>query len=94
MAAAMAGDPERAYDYYVQAASTDLRTQWPTDDGGLHAAACAALPLALMVGFAGMWREDDGLSFRPRLPAAWSRIGFTVVYRGEPRRVEFTRDHS
>ncbi len=82
-----AGRIELAYEYYRHAGGTDLRSEWPSDDGGLHGAACAALPLALMVGFAGMRREGDTLRFDARLPEAWSHIEFPVCWRGKRHRV-------
>jgi trehalose/maltose hydrolase-like predicted phosphorylase len=90
VAAVLAGQTERAHEFYTQAGSTDLRSEWPLDGGGLHAAACAALPLALLHGFAGMRRDDERLQFTARLPKAWSRIAFQIDWQGRRHHVELT----
>ena len=82
VAAAMADMPEKAYEYYVRAGSTDLRSRWHSDDGGLHAAACGALPLALWLAFAGMRRAGNDLAFRPALPKQWRSLRFKLWRNG------------
>jgi len=61
---------------------------------GIHIACCGASWMMAVLGFAGMRTalQSDILAFAPRLPAAWKRLAFPVVWRGQPARVEVTRD--
>ena len=85
VSAALAGLRDEAYMYFLRAGSTDLRSHWWDDDGGLHAAACGAMPLALMIAFAGMRANGETLTFSPKLPSAWKRVRFKVRFRGQTR---------
>ncbi len=56
---------------------------------GLHIAALAGAWLVLVQGFGGMrYLPGHPPCFAPRLPAALTRLTFTVILRGRPLRVE------
>ncbi|HEY5430796.1 MAG TPA: glycosyl hydrolase family 65 protein [Solirubrobacteraceae bacterium] len=47
-----------------------------------------------MAGFGGMRDHGGELSFRPRLPAALTRLKFRLMYRGTSLRVEIDNQHA
>ena len=49
---------------------------------GIHAANMGGSWMSLVYGFAGMKVKNDKLSFEPRIPDAWNRVKFNIVFRG------------
>ena len=88
--AAEVGHLELAYDYFGEAALMDLGDLAHNTRDGLHMASLAGSWIAAVAGFGGMRNHGDVLSFRPRLPAALSRLRFRVGYRGSCLSVEIT----
>ncbi|WP_217915481.1 glycoside hydrolase family 65 protein [Miltoncostaea marina] len=86
--AAEVGHTELAYDYLREAALSDLEDLAGDIGAGLHMASLAGGLLAAIAGLAGLRRTPAGLAFRPRLPAALSRLAFPVVFRGRRLVVE------
>ena len=86
--AAEVGHLDLAYDYFGEAALMDLGDLEHNTRDGLHIASLAGSWLAAVVGFGGMRDSRRGLTFRPRLPAALSRLCFHVVVRTRRLRVE------
>jgi alpha,alpha-trehalose phosphorylase len=88
--AAEVGHLELAYDYFGEAALMDLSDLEHNTRDGLHMASLAGSWIAAVAGFGGMRSHGGELSFRPRLPAALSRLSFRVLYRGACVRVGIT----
>ncbi len=86
--AAEVGHLDLAYDYFGEAALMDLGDLEHNTRDGLHIASLAGSWLAAVVGFGGMRDSRRGLTFRPCLPAALSRLRFHVVVRTRRLRVE------
>ncbi|MET8246416.1 glycoside hydrolase family 65 protein [Streptomyces sp. NPDC005202] len=86
--AAQAGHLRLAYDYAAEAALMDLEDLEHNTRDGLHIASLAGTWMALVVGFGGMRRVGDTLQFAPRLPEKFSRLAFTLQFRGRRLRVE------
>lgn len=88
------GLSDEAWQYWLS--SRDLDTDPYTSGAaeGIHIANAAATWMGVVMGFAGlesaMWAE--ALTLEPRLPAAWGRLSFPLVWRGTPVRVELTRE--
>jgi alpha,alpha-trehalose phosphorylase len=85
--AAEVGHVELAYDYFGEAALMDLGDLMQNTRDGLHIASLAGSWIAAVAGFGGMRDHGGELSFRPRLPAALSRLVFRVGFRGRCLRV-------
>jgi alpha,alpha-trehalose phosphorylase len=87
--AAETGHLDLAYDYLAETALMDLADLEHNTRDGLHIAALAGSWIVLVQGFGGM-RYRPGLppSFAPRLPAALTRLTFTLILRGRHLRVE------
>ena len=92
--AAEVGHLELAYDYFGEAALMDLGDLAHNTRDGLHLASLAGSWIAAVAGFGGMRNHGHVLSFRPRLPAALSRLRFRVGYRGSCLSVEITRSEA
>jgi alpha,alpha-trehalose phosphorylase len=90
--AAEVGHLDLAYDYLAEVATVDLDDLHGNTDEGLHIAAQAGVWTAIVGGFGGMRESDAGLSFRPRLPAALTRLGFGVRIHGCTLRIDVTSD--
>lgn len=90
--AAQAGHLRLAYDYAAEAALMDLADLEHNTRDGLHIASLAGTWIALVAGFGGMRRHDDGLSFAPRLPEKIRRLAFTVRFLDRRLRVEVHAD--
>ena len=85
--AAEVGHLDLAHEYIVESALADLRDEEHDSSNGMHVAALAGTWLALVAGFGGLRQTDGGLSFRPALPAALSRLRFRLLFRGRLLRV-------
>jgi alpha,alpha-trehalose phosphorylase len=86
--AAEVGHLELAYDYFGEAALMDLGDLEHNTRDGLHMASLAGSWIAAVAGFGGARDSRRGLTFRPRLPVAISRLRFHLVQRGRRLRVE------
>src|SRR5919197_4073639 len=86
--AAEVGHLELAYDYFGEAALIDLDDLQHNTRDGLHIAALAGAWIAAVAGFGGMRASRRGLTFRPRLPVALTRLRFRLLRRGRRLRVD------
>ncbi|CAL9341809.1 putative glycosyl hydrolase [Streptomyces sp. enrichment culture] len=90
--AAQTGHLRLAYDYTAEAALMDLADLEHNTRDGLHIASLAGTWMALVAGFGGTRREEEHLSFAPRLPEKFSRLAFRLQFRGRRLRVEIGAD--
>jgi alpha,alpha-trehalose phosphorylase len=86
--AAEVGHLELAYDYFTEAALMDLDDLEHNTRDGVHIASLAGSWIAAVAGFGGVRDRGGELSFTPRLPAALTRLAFTVQFRGRRIGVE------
>jgi alpha,alpha-trehalose phosphorylase len=89
--AAETGHLQLAYEYWAEAALTDLQNLHHNSGHGLHIASLAGGWTVAVAGFGGMRDHNGELSFGPRLPEKITRLRFRVVYRG--RRLTVTVTH-
>jgi alpha,alpha-trehalose phosphorylase len=83
---------KKAMRYFNFAAVMDLSDVGGNMMHGVHIASIGGTWQALVYGFAGM-RDDGGrISFRPRLPDEWTRLGFALILRGRTLRLDI--DHA
>ncbi|MFC8711827.1 glycoside hydrolase family 65 protein [Streptomyces sp. NPDC057197] len=92
--AAQAGHLRLAYDYAAEAALMDLADLEHNTRDGLHIASLAGTWMALVTGFGGTRRKGETLQFSPRLPEKFSRLAFTLQFRGSRLRVEITQQNA
>ncbi|MCE7005245.1 family 65 glycosyl hydrolase [Kibdelosporangium philippinense] len=90
--AAEVGHMELAYDYFAEAALTDLHDLHDNVQNGLHIASLAGAWIATVAGFGGMRDHHGKLSFAPRLPPELTKITFRMTFRGSKIGVEIRPD--
>lgn len=76
------GDLATAVRFFDATARIDLDDMHGNTDHGVHVAAMGGTYIALLEGFAGYRVVEGRMSFRPRLPDRWRRIGFRVSWHG------------
>jgi alpha,alpha-trehalose phosphorylase len=89
--AAETGHLELAYDYWAEAALTDLQNLHHNSGHGLHIASLAGGWTVAVAGFGGLRDHDGELTFAPRLPGRLTKLRFRVVYRGRKLLVTVTQ---
>lgn len=89
--AAEVGHLELAYDYWSEAAFTDLHDLHRNARSGLHIASLAGAWSGAVAGFGGMRDHDGRVTFAPRLPPALTRICFRMTFAGCVLRVDLHR---
>ncbi|MCZ2860962.1 glycoside hydrolase family 65 protein [Blastococcus sp. VKM Ac-2987] len=92
--AAETGHLQLAYEYWAEAALTDLQNLHSNSGHGLHIASLAGGWTVAVAGFGGLRDHGGQLAFAPRLPQRISRLRFRVVYRGRKLTVTVTRDRA
>jgi alpha,alpha-trehalose phosphorylase len=92
--AAEVGHLDLAYDYFGEAALTDLDDLKHNTRDGVHVASLAGAWLAAVAGFGGMRDHDGNLTFAPRLPPRLERLTFRILLRGRRLKVEFDRNEA
>ena len=92
--AAQVGHVELAYDYFAEAALMDLDDLEHNTRDGVHIASLAGSCTAALLGFGGVYERDGVLTFRPRLPEALHRLGFTMQFRDHSLKVEVEQTHA
>ncbi len=76
--AAEVGHLDLAYDYFAEAALTDLHDLHHNASSGLHIAALAGTWLCCAAGFGGMRDHHGSITFAPRLPSRLDRLVFRM----------------
>jgi alpha,alpha-trehalose phosphorylase len=90
--AAEVGHLDLAYDYFAEAALTDLHDIHNNVRNGLHMASLAGAWSAVVAGFGGMRDHNGALTFAPRLPSALTRLTFRMSFRNSRFIVEILPD--
>ncbi len=90
--AAEVGHLDLAYDYFAEAALTDMQDRHNNVRNGLHIASLAGAWTVAVAGFGGMRDHDGRLTFAPRLPDALSRVAFRMSFLGSRFCVDVRHD--
>lgn len=89
--AALIGDIERAYRFYLRTSRLDLDDYNNDTEDGLHITSMAGTWISVVEGFGGKRvRQDGRLSFNPQIPKEWNAYSFKIVYRGALLRLRVT----
>jgi alpha,alpha-trehalose phosphorylase len=92
--AAEVGHLDLAYDYWAEAAFTDILNVHQNVDDGVHIAAAASTWAVAVAGFGGMRDHSGHLTFAPRLPPKLSRLRFRLMFGGSTLMVDVHRRES
>jgi len=92
--AARLGLADEAWEFWQQAKAIDLDIEHGRAAEGIHIANAGAVWQMAVFGFAGMRTamQADVLTLSPRLPVAWSRLAFPVVWKGAAAYVDIEPD--
>ncbi len=82
IAACQAKDIFRAYHLFNVSLRADVSNLYGNTHEGIHAASCGGTYQAVIFGFAGITIRDKTLSINPRIPRTWSRLIFSLLWRG------------
>jgi kojibiose phosphorylase len=79
-----------AWRFWVVGRALDLDVAHAGAAEGVHIAGAAAVWQMAVLGFAGMRTamQSDVLTLRPRLPEAWTRLAFPIVWKGRPAYID------
>ncbi len=86
----------QAYEYFMDTAALDLRTDahsvvGGTFIGGMHTAANAGAYQTVVYGFGGFSVRDGVVTIAPALPPGWTSLAYEVIVRGQRLTVEIER---
>ena len=85
------GETELGYEMFRKASFIDLGNDNPhSSDAGIHAASFGGLWQCAVFGFGGLRMVGGKLRIDPKRPAAWKRLRYTVMWRGQRLNVEVT----
>ncbi len=91
LVAARLGLMSAAMRYFRRAGQIDLADNMGNAAGGVHAAALGGLWQQIVMGFAGLRTDDQGIWFYPCLPSKWKRLRFFLMWRGLVLKVDIQR---
>ncbi len=86
------GESERAYDHLCRSAYVDIDNNQGNTREGIHAASAGGTWQALVFGFAGLKIVNDQLHFTPRLPEKWTKLSFSLFWKGELVEIEISKN--
>jgi trehalose/maltose hydrolase-like predicted phosphorylase len=83
---------EEAWAFWEKAMAIDLDVEHGGAAEGIHIANAAAVWQIVVFGFAGMLTatQSEVLTLAPRLPNAWTRLAFPLVWKGCRLEVDLT----
>jgi alpha,alpha-trehalose phosphorylase len=88
------GYADKAWEYFDFAVAMDLSDVGGNMMNGAHIASIGGSWMSLVYGFGGMRDYGGAMSFRPRLPAGWTRLRFPLTVRGNLIQVDVRRDET
>ncbi|MGQ9581277.1 MAG: glycosyl hydrolase family 65 protein, partial [Armatimonadota bacterium] len=85
---------KEAWEFWKRTSQLDLDFARGGAAEGIHIANCGASWQVTIFGFAGVATalDFDMLTIRPRLPDAWTRLTFSMIWKGTPVRIELTNE--
>ncbi|RPJ22057.1 MAG: glycoside hydrolase family 65 protein [Chloroflexi bacterium] len=97
LVAAQIGKADWAYKYFMKTATIDLDGEGKEYVGtlyigGTHPAGNGGAWMSAVFGLCGIHVSDEGISVNPRLPAHWTQVKLSMLFRGQ--RLRFTLNHT
>ena len=87
------GDTELGYQMFEKACLIDLDNANPhSSDAGIHAASYGGLWQCVVYGFGGVRMLGGKLRISPSMPKAWSKLSYTILWKGQKLAVTVTPD--
>ena len=85
---------DMAYDLFKKASMIDLGPVMTTSNAGIHAASFGGVWECVVYGFGGARMLDGKLRIAPRLPKAWDKLTYTLLWKGQKLEVTVTKDNT
>lgn len=85
---ALAGEMEKAKEYFDLTRDIDLKNRQGNTADGLHLGNLGGIWLFMVQGYAGLRLREGMLTFSPNLPPEWKKLRFPLRYRGARLLVE------
>ena len=85
-------DMQMAYNLFSIALHTDISNVYGNTSQGVHGACLGGVWQAVVFGFAGVSIKKEKLFINPHIPHTWSKIGFSLLYRGDVLKLKITND--
>ncbi len=82
---------EMAYDLFEKSAQIDLGPVMGSSNAGIHTASFGGIWQGVVYGFGGLRMLGGELRIAPFLPKEWSRLVYTILWRGQ--KLEVSADH-
>ena len=83
---------DMAYDLFKKASMIDLGPVMTSSNAGIHAASFGGVWECVVYGFGGARMLDGKLRIAPRLPEAWDKLTYTLLWKGQKLEVTVTKD--
>ncbi len=80
------------YSFFKAACGIDMGQNPVSSDAGIHAAAMGGIWMAAVMGFGGFFNNEGQLELDPMLPEEWSRMSYSIYWRGRKLLVDASRD--
>ncbi|OQB21960.1 MAG: Maltose phosphorylase [Firmicutes bacterium ADurb.Bin182] len=92
--AAELGRMEEATNFFGYATRLDLDNYNRNTGDGLHITSFAMAWANIVYGFAGLRSDGDVIRFAPSLPVRWSRLRFSLTYRGRILDIDMKKERT
>ena len=79
-----------AYSLFRRSCNIDMGPVMTTSDAGIHAASFGGIWQGAVYGFGGLRMVGGGLRIDPALPKEWTRLEYTLIWRGQKLKVAVT----
>ncbi len=76
------GFEDKAFKYFGNAASLDIRNLHNNTQDGIHTANMGGCFMAIVYGFAGLCVSEDGIAISPFVPDKWTGYSFKICFMG------------
>ncbi|WP_159800689.1 glycoside hydrolase family 65 protein [Flavobacterium sp. MK4S-17] len=81
--AAVLGNMEQAYTFYLRTSRLDLDDYNKEVKEGLHITSMAGTWMSIVEGFGGMRVKNNTLHFEPKIPQQWNGYSFKINFRNQ-----------
>jgi hypothetical glycosyl hydrolase len=92
IAATYLRDTETAYSFFKDASMIDMGQNPISSNTGIHAASMGGIWMMVVFGFGGLFNNEGELELNPLLPDEWTKLSFSIFWRGQKIRFEITKD--
>ncbi len=81
-----------AYKLFEESTQIDLGPVMTTSNDGIHAASFGGIWQGAIYGFGGLRMLGGNLRIDPALPDAWTKLSYTLYWKGQKLKVEVTHE--